>query len=98
MDTMDSRIVNVVEQAVWDLMRRVLEEKHGICTCPKCQADIAALALNNLKPRYVTSAKGEALARADSLDQTTYIAVLVALAKAIEQVAPNPRHEVSPGQ
>lgn len=89
---MDSRVINVVENAVWDLMGKVLEENHGICTCAKCRADIAAVALNNLKPRYVTSTKGEALARADSLDQNTYIAVLVALAKAIEQVAPNPRH------
>jgi len=90
---MDYRIVNVVEQSVWDLMGRALEAKPGICTCPKCQSDIAALALNNLKPRYVTTRKGEALARAENLDQSTYTAVIVALARAIEQVGPNPRHE-----
>lgn len=93
---MESQVINMVETAVWDLMAKVLNENQGICTCPKCRADIAAIALNNLKPRYVTSNRGQALARADNLDQNTYIAVLVALAKAVEQVAPNPRHDERP--
>lgn len=89
---MDSKLVNVVEYAVWELMERMLAERDDVCKCDKCKQDIAAFALNQLKPRYVASKKGEAIARADSLDQKCFIQVMVALAKAIELVGSNPRH------
>lgn len=89
------KITNVVEKTVCDLIERLMEEKYGMCTCEKCLADIAALALNDLKPRYVASKRGEAFARADALGQNTYTAVMVAVAKAIKQVGLNPRHEAS---
>ncbi|MGI6434567.1 MAG: late competence development ComFB family protein [Syntrophomonadaceae bacterium] len=91
---MDYQITNVVEKTVGDLIERLLEEKCEMCTCEKCRADIAALALNDLQPRYVASKRGEAFARADALGQNTYTAVMVAVAKAIKQVSLNPRHEV----
>lgn len=88
---METRLINVVEKAVWELMDRVLED-HDICKCEKCRVDIAALALNRLKPRYVVTKMGETIARADTLDQKSYIAVIVALAKAAKTVGANPKH------
>lgn len=87
------KVKNIVENLVWDSLDGVLDAKPGACQCEKCRADIAAFALNHLQPKYVVTDKGETIARAGSLDNKVRIAVLVALAEAVELVSTHPRHE-----
>lgn len=87
------QIVNIVEKMVWDKLDIVLDKKGDICRCEKCRADIAAYALNKLKPRYVTSEKGEVFVRAQYMDVDLAAAILVALTEAAEVVGKNPRHD-----
>ncbi len=86
-------VKNMVEPLVWDTLKKVLDSKPEACRCEKCQADMAAYALNKLPPKYVVSRKGEILARAVSLDNKYYIAVLVAVTEAVEIVSRKPRHD-----
>jgi len=88
------KVKNIVENLVWESLDGVLVSKAGACQCEKCRADIAAFALNHLPPKYVVTDMGETIARAGSLDNKVRIAVLVALAEAVELVSSNPRHEV----
>lgn len=86
-------LVNVVEEMVWQTMDDVLKRSPAMCQCDKCRSDIAAYALNRLTPRYVSSYKGAAFARAESLGTDFYAALLVILTEAVEVVGANPRHE-----
>lgn len=87
------KIINVVEQMVWETMDSVLEQKSGICRCEKCQADIVAYALNQLSPHYAASKLGEVLIKTGALDRDIQVSILVALTEAVEIVSANPRHE-----
>jgi len=86
-------VKNMVEPMVWETIKKVLDSKPEACRCEKCQADMAAYALNKLPPKYVVSRKGEIIARTVSLDNKYYIAVLVAVTDAVEVVSRQPRHE-----
>ena len=55
--------------------------------------DIAALALNNLPPRYVSTHKGDIFVRIQEMEGKNDVDVIQAIAKAIEIVGKNPRHE-----
>lgn len=87
------KVINVVESMVWEAIDSVLDQKPGICRCPKCRADIAAYALNQLSPHYAASKLGEVLIKTGSLDRDMHVAILVALTEAVEVVSANPRHE-----
>jgi len=87
------KVKNIVETLVWESLDSVLSTKPGACQCEKCRADIVAFALNHLPPKYVVTDMGETIARAGSLDNKQRIAVLVALAEAVELVTARPRHE-----
>ena len=83
---------NIMESFVSDMIDSVLKSKPDICTCDKCKDDIAALALNQLKPRYVSSKMGDLFTRTELLDSRLRTAIVVNLAEAAEKVAVNPRH------
>lgn len=85
-------VVNIMEKIVWDNMQRVLDSKENACGCDKCRADIAAYALNNLKPRYVSTARGETIAKAQVLENQFYLNAIVALTAALEVVSAKPHH------
>lgn len=63
-----------------------------ICQCDKCRNNIAALALNQLKPAYVSTAKGEVYFRLSALDWQNRCNLTVAVHSAIKKVASSPRH------
>jgi competence protein ComFB len=90
---MEYKLTNIAEQLVWQEVDAVLEQKTDACKCNKCRADIAAYALNKVKPHYVVSRQGEVLARTQSLQNVHRVGLLVAITEAVEIVAANPRHE-----
>ncbi len=85
-------VVNVLEKIVWDNMASVMERKPEACVCEMCRADIAAYALNKLKPKYVASPRGETISKALYLDNQVYLTVIVALTEEVEVVSIHPHH------
>lgn len=51
-------LVNLMEELVINRLDSTLD-RFNCCKCDKCKKDIAALALNRLKPRYVVMKEGE---------------------------------------
>ena len=90
---MERRIQNVMEDFVYDMLDPVLKTKPNVCTCAKCKDDIAALALNQLQPRYVSSEKGGLFTRAEILNSKLRTSIVVCLAEAAEIITANPRHD-----
>lgn len=83
---------NVMEQVVWEKLDRELED-YNCCKCEVCKNDMAAYALNLLKPRYVNSQEGELFSRLDITSYQNSIDIEVAVSKAIAVVSVSPRHK-----
>jgi len=81
-----------MEEVVLSLMKEVLEDIN-VCTCEKCKMDIAAIALNDLPPKYIVTDKGELYSKVNSLKQQFEVDVISALTKAAVMVKRNPRHD-----
>lgn len=85
----------VLQNLMEDTVLIAVEEfmgKQDICKCEQCRLDVAAIALNNLPPRYVVTPKGASYARADLLEVQKYVDVVGAITKAIKLVKEHPRH------
>ena len=88
-------LTNEAERLVEEELGRTLEklDDPSICTCEDCVLDMAALALNALKPLYRVSLLGTMYAHA-AMDQGVYAAeVKHAVAMAISKVHANPAHD-----
>ncbi|NLC11054.1 MAG: late competence development ComFB family protein [Firmicutes bacterium] len=81
-----------MEETVLKVLDEILEKEKNICKCEQCRLDIAAIALNNLPPRYVVTSKGASYARADLLEMQKYIDIMGAISKGIKLVKEHPRH------
>ena len=84
---------NYMEDIVLQHLDMVLDRYPTCCRCDQCRQDIAMIALNNLKPHYISTEKGELFTRINSLAAQYQVEVIGAIAKAIEIVSENPRHE-----
>ena len=88
---------NEAENLVLKELERQLENFSApICRCNECIVDMAAMALNTVKPLYRVSLLGS-LYTASAMDKKAYAAsVREAVSKAIEKVRKNPSHDVAP--
>jgi competence protein ComFB len=84
---------NLMEETVLQAIEKFMD-KESMCTCEQCRLDVAAIALNNLPPRYVVTPKGASYARADLLELQKYVDVIGAITKAIKLVKEHPRHNI----
>lgn len=84
---------NYMEDMVENLLPNALSEYDRVCKCSKCINDIKAIALNNLKPLYFTSEKGEVYNKLNELEIQFGADVLRELIKAIEIVSKKPHHK-----
>ena len=82
---------NLTEETVFHVINELVSDK-TMCTCEQCRLDIAAIALNNLPPRYVVTNKGASYAKADLLEMQKYVDIIGAVTKAIKLVKDHPRH------
>jgi len=64
-----------------------------VCRCNDCIVDMAAMALNNIKPLYRFSILGTLYAAQAKNEATFADAVKQAVANAIKKVSSNPSHE-----
>lgn len=85
------QIINCKELMVKECVDELLADSHG-CKCEKCRRDIIALALNNLKPCYVTTKLGEVMTKIRSTEQQEETNIIVEVTKAINIVQKNPQH------
>lgn len=85
-----------MEDAVEQILPKLLKEERykEQCTCDQCLNDIRAIALNNLKPMYVSTEKGSVLSKANMFAVQHSTDVTKALIEAIDIVHKSPRHKV----
>jgi competence protein ComFB len=94
-DTYDlQNLVNEAEELVLEEMEAQLEEEDtkDVCRCEECFLDMAALALNSLKPRYRVSLMGSLYASALHDNEQAKREVSRAVAQAIKKIHANPSH------
>ena len=86
---------NEAEVLVLNELGRQLEAfTEPVCKCGECVIDMAALAMNSVKPLYRASLLGS-LYTAVAMDENSYAkSVRVAVFNAIERVRINPSHDV----
>jgi hypothetical protein len=65
----------------------------GLCNCPRCKADVKALALNDLPPKYVVMEKGQVVPRISVYEGRYQAAVTAQILRACKTVMENPRHD-----
>ena len=85
---------NHMEEVVFNQMKSVLQDIK-MCDCEKCQLDIAAIALNELPPKYVVTEKGVLFSKIDSLQQQFEIGVTAAIIRAALLVRKSPWHDMN---
>ena len=87
---------NEAEKLVLEELGRQLETYSlPLCRCNECVMDMAAMALNTVKPLYRVSLLGS-LYTATAMDEKPYAtSIREAVFNSIEKVRKNPSHEVS---
>ncbi len=88
-----AQIKNYMEEIVFGQMKEVLNDIN-VCTCDKCILDIAAIALNDLPPKYIVTEKGELYSKLNTLSQQFEVDVVAAITKAAVLVKRKPRHDL----
>lgn len=83
---------NCMEKFVFDRLDDIVAKDPTICKCEICRTDIAVLALNSLKPYYVSTDKGDTYTRLQLYEKDNEIDIVCAIAKAIRIVNARPRH------
>lgn len=86
-------LYNYTESMVFRVIDDVLKKNSNICGCKRCRFDIAAIALNNLKPRYVVSERGELFTKVDEMEFQNIADIIKEVTHAIKLVKEKPRHE-----
>ena len=86
------QLVNIAEHTVHETLGDILKSYEGICKCERCQFDMAAIALNKLKPNYVVTAEGAVMSRVALSEPQNVADVVRSVTDAIKIVSKNPRH------
>ena len=89
-----SVLVNEAERMVADELERNLKQRAdpSICVCQDCVLDMAAFALNAVRPAYRVSLLGTIYAKA--MDDSDYsMEIRAAVDAAISKVNANPAHD-----
>lgn len=94
---MDIGKIRGVHNVMEDLIRSEIDkniDSLGICSCLKCRRDLLTLTLNNVKPQYVTTEKGNAIITAGRLaSMDDRIHLLADIAHYAKLIGENPRHD-----
>ena len=81
---------NLTEKLVINRLDATLN-KMSCCKCERCKEDVVAIALNNLKPKYVVSSKDDFKEKMHEFDDMGREAT-TEIIKAVLKVRKNPRH------
>lgn len=88
---MEKQLINIMEQIVLDRIGE-LSSNLDCCACEYCRADIAALALNQMKPKYVVTEKGALYSKLSLSNLYDAVDLNKKIAQAAEIVRAHPRH------
>lgn len=83
-------LYNVTEKLVLNKLDATLK-KMNCCRCDRCKEDIVAIALNNLKPKYVVANKDNIKEKIHKFNEIGS-EVTTEVIKAVLTVRKNPRH------
>lgn len=86
-------LVNAKESVLEELFDQYIDQLHMSCLCQRCREDVLALALNSVKPQYVTDRTKLAYIKAELVDKQKNTSMLVTLAEAARIVNENPHCE-----
>lgn len=86
------KVKNYMEIVVNNFLEDILENYQDLCHCEKCIADIKAIALNSLPPKYVASEVGEVYSKIDALSIPFEVNIINTIIKAINIVKESPKH------
>jgi competence protein ComFB len=90
-DTYDfENLINQAERMVIQELESQLRNAVGVCTCQDCVLDMAAFALNNVKPAYRVSLMGSVYA---GVNPQHAQGITRAVKDAISRVKANPSHD-----
>lgn len=82
---------NTTEELV-DLYLKDCIRQAQVCSCDRCQADIAALALNQLPTHYVATTTGDAYVRMNAMSTQSQADIITAIMTAAQLVKERPNH------
>jgi len=85
-------LVNEAESLVLAELETQIARTPGLCTCQDCVLDMAAYALNKVRPSYRASLMGSVYARATVRPEYAR-EISHAVHEAIEKVKANPSHD-----
>jgi competence protein ComFB len=85
-------LVNEAERAVLAELEAQMGRDKELCRCQDCVLDMAAYALNNVKPTYRVSLMGTVYARAGT-DTEHAKEIRRAVSEAIRKIKANPSHD-----
>lgn len=83
--------ININEEFVKQCVSKTINDL-GACHCETCFANACALALNELRPKYVTSRRGALLTEIDKMRVGDQADITVEATKAVLKVMKNPHH------
>ncbi|MDR1930669.1 MAG: late competence development ComFB family protein [Treponema sp.] len=87
-------LVNEAEKKVIEELGRQLDSFEGeICRCDECVIDMAAVALNTVKPLYRSSLLGSLYAAQVGSEDDYARSLKDAVSTAVEKVRKNPAHD-----
>lgn len=85
------KVINAMEEIVDQWIFDIVSEFDG-CMCEKCLADIKAIALNRLPPKYYVTEEGKIYNKIEELKIQYRVDIISAIAIAAHIVRANPRH------
>jgi competence protein ComFB len=85
-------MTNYMENIVFDMLPRLMDS-FDMCKCDRCQADVAAYALNRLPPKYVVTQVGELYSKLVLMHQQFDVDVVTAIAQGANIIMQRPRHD-----
>lgn len=83
---------NIMEDDVERQLNKLLPTMPNICSCSICRSDMAAYALNRLKPNYVRSDKGELFHKVNTSSTQAKTDLMTAVITAINIIGARPNH------
>ncbi|MCL2067190.1 MAG: late competence development ComFB family protein [Treponema sp.] len=84
---------NEAEELVYHELEKRLDSDADVCKCNDCVVDMAAIALNSVKPLYRFSLLGGMYA-AQAMNEKSYAdSIYNAVGRAVDKVKSNPSHD-----
>ncbi|RKX67666.1 competence protein ComFB [candidate division TA06 bacterium] len=85
-------IRNYLEVEVLHLTAELIEKDKDMCNCEKCKSDVAAYALNHLRPKYVVSDEGHIFTEVEMASDQERAQIIAIVLEGIKLIKMNPRH------